>query len=220
MNDIIQFTPVAYRDWRDLLLIHKFALEEVETKVNILNEEFHYIKDYNPIEHVKTRIKSQEAIRKKLKRKGYKPSLKNAIKHIHDIAGLRIICSFKDDIFTIVEMLRKQDDMDVVRISDYVTQPKPNGYQSYHMVVSVPVFLSAMTERINVEIQIRTSAMDFWASLEHKINYRYNNKAPAELLARLKECAEISSELDAKMAGIKESISAMKSIDIDNIVLS
>ena len=220
MNDIIQFTSVAYRDWRDLLLIHKFALEEVETKVNILNEEFHYIKDYNPIEHIKTRIKTQEAIRKKLKHKGFKPSLKNAVKYIYDIAGLRIICSFKDDIFTVAEMLQKQDDIKVVKISDYVTNPKANGYQSYHMVVSVPVFLSAMTERMNVEIQIRTSAMDFWASLEHKINYRYNNKAPSELLARLKECAEISSELDEKMAGIKESITALKSIDIDNIILS
>ena len=220
MNDIIQFTPVAYKDWRDLLLIHKFALEEVETKVNILNEEFHYIKDYNPIEHIKTRVKTQEAIRNKLKKKGSKPSLKNAAKYIHDIAGVRIICSFRDDIFTIAEMLRKQDDIEVVKISDYVTYPKPNGYQSYHMVVSVPVFLSAMTERINVEIQIRTSAMDFWASLEHKINYRYNNNTPGELLERLKECAEISSELDEKMSCIKESLTALKRIDIDNMILN
>jgi putative GTP pyrophosphokinase len=220
MNDIIHLTPVVFKDWRDLLLIHKFALEEVETKVNILNEECLYIKDYNPIEHIKTRIKTQESIRKKLRRKGYEPSLKNAVKHIHDIAGIRIICSFKDDIFTMADMLLKQDDIEIINVSDYVTYPKPNGYQSYHLVISVPVFLSAMTERVNVEIQIRTSAMDFWASLEHKINYRYNNKAPKELLFRLKECAEIASDLDSKMSGIKESISAVKSVDIEGMMLS
>ena len=220
MNDIIQFTPVVFKDWRDLLLIHKFALEEIETKVNILNEEFLYIEDYNPIEHIKTRVKTHESIKKKLKRKGLEPTLKNAIKHIYDIAGIRVICSFRDDIFTIAEALQKQDDIEIIKISDYVTNPKENGYQSYHMIVSVPVFLSAMTERINVEIQIRTSAMDFWASLEHKINYRFNNKAPQNLLDRLKECAQISSDLDNKMAGIKESINAIKSEVHEDILLS
>ena len=220
MNDIIHFTPVVFKNWRDLLLIHKFALEEVETKVNILNQEFLYTKDYNPIEHIKTRIKTQESIRKKLRRKGYEPDLKNALIKIHDIAGIRIICSFKDDIFTIAEMLKNQDDIEVVKISDYVTNPKQNGYQSYHIVVSVPVFLSSVTQHLNVEIQIRTSAMDFWASLEHKINYKYNNKAPQELLVRLRECAKISSELDEKMSGIKESVDAIKKIDINDVMLS
>ncbi len=220
MNDIIQFTPAVFKDWRDMLLIHKFALEEIETKVNILNEEFHYIKDYNPIEHIKTRVKDRDSIRRKLKRKGFEPSIKNAAKYIYDIAGLRIICSFKDDIFTVAKMIEKQDDVEVIKVSDYVTNPKENGYQSYHMIVSIPVFLSTITERINVEIQIRTSAMDFWASLEHKINYRYNNKAPRELLVRLKECAQISSELDEKMAGIKESINAIKGSELDGILMS
>ncbi len=220
MNEIIQFTPVVIKDWQELLLLHKFALEEIETKVNILNEEFLYIKDYNPIEHIKTRIKTQESIRKKLKRKNLEPTLKNAAGNIFDIAGLRIICSFKDDIFKIAELLQNQDDLEVIKISDYVTNPKPNGYQSYHLIVAVPVFLSAITERLNVEIQIRTSAMDFWASLEHKINYRYNNKAPKELLDQLKECAEISTALDSKMADIKESMNAIKSLDIDNVILS
>jgi putative GTP pyrophosphokinase len=220
MNDIIHFAPVVFKNWRDLLLIHKFALEEVETKVNILNQEFLYTKDYNPIEHIKTRIKTQESIRKKLMRKGLDPTINNAINFLKDIAGIRIICSFKDDIFTIAEMIRNQDDIEVVKISDYVTNPKPNGYQSYHMVVSVPVFLSSVTQHLNVEIQIRTSAMDFWASLEHKINYKYNNKAPHELLVRLKECPQISSELDEKMSGIKESIDAIKKIDINDVMLN
>ena len=219
MNDIIHFTPVVFRDWRDLLLLHKFALEEVQTKVNILNEEFLYIKDYNPIEHIKTRIKTQESIKRKLRRKGLDQSLKNASARIYDIAGLRIICSFKDDIFTIAEMIEKQDDIEIVKVSDYVTNPKPNGYQSYHMVISVPVFLSSMTERLNVEIQIRTSAMDFWASLEHKINYKFNNKAPKELLESLSECATIASDLDDKMADIKESINALKQGSLENVML-
>ncbi len=220
MNDIIQFTPAFFKDWRDLQLIHKFALQEIETKVNILNEEFQYIKEYNPIEHIKTRVKDRDSIRRKLKRKGYEPNIKNAARYVYDIAGLRIICSFKDDIFTVAKMIEKQDDIEVIKILDYVTHPKANGYQSYHMIVTIPVFLSTITERVTVEIQIRTSAMDFWASLEHKINYRYNNKAPQELLTRLSECAEISSELDDKMAGIKESIIAIKGSEMDGILLS
>lgn len=210
MNDILELAPVETKEWRDLLLLHKFALEEIGTKVNILNEEFLYISDYNPIEHIKTRIKKPLSIRKKLIRRGYSTTVKNALEQITDIAGVRIICSFKKDIFTVAEMISKQDDIEIVRICDYVTNPKPNGYQSYHMIIKVPVFLSSRTEKVSVEIQIRTSAMDFWASLEHKIYYKYDNKVPEELIVKLKECAQISSDLDEKMYSIKESIDDIK----------
>ncbi len=129
--------------------------------------------------------------------------------HVRDIAGVRIICSFKKDILTVANLLKKQDDIKIIRTCDYVTTPKPNGYQSYHMIIQVPVFLSNRKEQVNVEIQIRTSAMDFWASLEHKIYYKYNNEVSKDLLERLKECAEMSSELDEKMHTIKQDIDAL-----------
>jgi len=209
MSSSTRLAPVEYKDWRDLLLIHKFALEEVEMKVNILNEEFLYIKEYNPIEHVKIRVKETSSIKEKLIRRKVEANIENALKYVQDIAGLRIICSFKKDILTVANLLKKQDDIKIIRICDYVTTPKPNGYQSYHMIVQVPVFLSNKTEKVNVEIQIRTSAMDFWASLEHKIYYKYNNNVSIELLEKLKECADISSELDEKMYSIKEDIDAL-----------
>jgi putative GTP pyrophosphokinase len=213
MGSKIKLAPVEYKDWRELLLIHKFALEEIEMKVSILNEEFAYIKESNPIEHIKTRIKQASSIKEKLIRRGYEATIENAFKYIQDIAGIRIICSFKKDILTVANLIKNQDDLKIIRVCDYVTQPKKNGYQSYHMIVQVPVFLSNKKENVNVEIQIRTSAMDFWASLEHKIYYKYNNAVSEELLKRLKECAEISSELDEKMHAIKLDIDALAEVN-------
>ena len=213
MDKTNRLDPVENKNWRDLLLLHKFALEEVSMKVNILNEEFSYIKEYNPIEHVKTRIKEADSIKEKLVRRGFEASTENALKYVQDIAGLRIICSFKKDILTVANMLKKQDDIKIVRICDYVTKPKQNGYQSYHMIIQVPVFLSNKTEKVNVEIQIRTSAMDFWASLEHKIYYKYHNQVSGDLLERLKECAIISSELDEKMHAIKLDIDELAKVN-------
>ncbi len=195
-----------FKEMREALSIYKFALSEIETKVNILNEEHKLFNKYNPIEHVKTRLKMPQSIIKKLTSKGLEVSIDNAVKNITDIAGIRIICSFKNDIFVIADMIESQTDIEVVRVRDYVTSPKENGYQSYHMLVKVPVFLSSKTVNTIVEVQIRTSAMDFWASVEHKINYKHDNNMSKQLQEELKECSIASNELDERMFDINRRI--------------
>lgn len=195
-----------YESIREVLLLHKFALSEIETKVNILNEEHKVLNKYNPIEHVKTRIKMPESIIKKLGKKGLEVNIENIQENITDIAGIRIICSFKNDIFVVAKMLESQNDIEVVRIRDYVTNPKENGYQSYHMLVKVPVFLSEKTVKMTVEVQIRTSAMDFWASVEHKINYKNDNKMTMQIRKQLRECSVAASKLDEEMYRINQQI--------------
>lgn len=192
------------------MMMYKFALDEIETKVEILKEEFQLLHDYNPIEHTKSRIKSFESILNKIVRKGCSPSLEDVRENIRDIAGLRITCSFISDIYTISEMLQKQSDLEIISIKDYIKNPKPNGYQSLHMLVQVPVFMTDRCEKVYVEIQIRTIAMDFWASLEHKIFYKYNEDVPAHLLKELKEAADTANELDRKMQRLHEEIEVIK----------
>ena len=147
--------------WKEVNLVYNAALKQVETKIEILNDEFQHVHRYNPIEHIKARIKTPESIVKKLKRHGYESTIDNMVKHINDIAGIRIICSFTSDIYRIAEMLRQQKDIQVVAIKDYITYPKASGYKSYHMIVTVPVYLSDRIVDTKVEIQIRTVAMDF-----------------------------------------------------------
>ncbi|WP_163655802.1 GTP pyrophosphokinase family protein [Listeria sp. PSOL-1] len=198
------------------MLLHRFALEEVNTKLKILNEEFQFIHDYNPMEHLKSRVKSLESIGAKLEKKGLDITPENAVKHVHDIAGIRISCSFLSDIFKIREMLENQDDISILRVKDYVTNPKPNGYRSLHLLCEIPVFLTNRSEKIVVEIQIRTVAMDFWASLEHKIYYKYQQEAPRHLIEELKEAAEIVMNLDDKMKKLNEEIDEYKKHIEDN----
>lgn len=176
------------------------ALKQLETKIDIINNEFKTLHKYNPIEHVSSRIKSKESIYKKLKKKGLEPTYENLVKTINDIAGIRIICSFIPDIFKIVEMFENMNDITVIKKKDYVTTPKPSGYSSYHLIISVPVSLSVGTINVKVEIQIRTMAMDFWASLEHKINYKYDKQIPKGIKKELKECAKITQKLDKRMS--------------------
>ncbi|NWL88533.1 MULTISPECIES: GTP pyrophosphokinase [unclassified Paenibacillus] len=192
------------------LMMYKFALQEVETKIDILQEEFQLLHDYNPIEHTKSRLKSPESIMKKLYRKGGIGSLED-IKHtIKDIAGIRITCSFISDIYRISEMLQNQQDLTTVSVKDYIKDPKPNGYKSLHLLVEVPVFMSDRVEPVCVEIQIRTIAMDFWASLEHKIFYKCNETVPDELLKDLKLAADTAFELDQKMERLHNEINEIK----------
>ena len=176
------------------------ALKQLETKIDIINNEFKTLHKYNPIEHVSSRIKSKESIYKKLKKKGLEPTYENLVKTINDIAGIRIICSFIPDIFKIVEMFENMTDITVIKKKDYVTTPKTNGYSSYHLIVAVPVSLSMGTINVKVEIQIRTMAMDFWASLEHKINYKYDKQIPKGIKKELKECAKMTQKLDKRMS--------------------
>ena len=152
-------------EWTTSMFLFESALKEINTKIEILNNEFLHIHHYNPIEHVKSRIKTPESIVKKLKRMGHEVTTENMLKYLNDIAGIRIICSFTPDIYKIADMISNQDDVKVLIIKNYIENPKPNGYKSYHMVVSVPIFLSDGPVQTKVEIQIRTVAMDFWASL-------------------------------------------------------
>ena len=198
--------------WKTIIFLYNAALKEVGTKLEILNEEFQHVHQYNPIEHIKTRIKTPESIVKKLHRYGYETSIENMVKYINDIAGVRLICSFTSDIYRLAEMIGNQDDLKVLSIKDYIKNPKESGYKSCHMLVSVPIFLSDGPIDTKVEIQIRTIAMDFWASLEHKIYYKFEGNAPEHISRELKECADMVSELDDKMLSLNEEILTFKAV--------
>jgi putative GTP pyrophosphokinase len=197
-------------EWKKLMLIHKFALDEVNTKLNIFNEEFQHIHQYNPIEHIKSRLKNQQGIIQKLNRKGYALTPENARRHVHDIAGIRITCSFASDIYHVLQMLKQQRDIQLAHVKDYIKQPKPNGYQSLHAIIEIPVFMAASTEKTMVEVQIRTAAMDFWAGLEHKLFYKFDGVIPPLLQRELKSAADTMTELDQKMEAIKQEMDFVK----------
>ena len=192
--------------WKTIMFLYNAALKEVETKLEILNNEFQHVHQYNPIEHIKTRIKTPESIVKKLKRYGYDTSVENMVKYVNDIAGVRLICSFTSDIYRLAAMIGNQSDLKVLSIKDYIKNPKESGYKSFHMLVAVPVFLSDSVVQTKVEIQIRTIAMDFWASLEHKIYYKFEGHAPAYISEDLRVCADMVSELDDRMLSLNEAI--------------
>ena len=192
--------------WTEVILVYNSALKEVGTKLEILNDEFQHVHRYNPIEHIKSRVKTSESIVKKLKKHGYESTIQNMVEHVNDIAGIRVICSFTSDIYRIAEMISNQSDIKVISVKDYFVNPKPSGYKSYHMLVTVPVYLSDRIVDTKVEIQIRTVAMDFWASLEHKINYKFEGNAPAYIKNELIECSKMASELDRRMLSLNEEI--------------
>ena len=195
--------------WRSVMFLYDSALKKVNTKIEILNNEFNSRYDYNPIEHIKSRLKSADSIVKKLKKDGYEVTIETMMEHLSDIAGVRIICSFISDIYQIADMIACQDDVTVLHVKDYIKHPKPNGYKSYHMVVTVPVYLTDGPVETKVEIQIRSVAMDFWASLEHKIAYKFEGNAPERLLQELKACADMVDVLDAKMFSLNQAITAI-----------
>ena len=192
--------------WQEVTLVYSAALKQINTKLEILNDEFQHVHRYNPIEHIKSRMKTSESIVKKLKRYGYESTIENMVKYINDIAGIRVICSFTSDIYRIADMIGNQNDIKVISVKDYIKHPKASGYKSYHMLVTVPVFLSDRIVEVKVEIQIRTVAMDFWASLEHKINYKFEGNAPQHIKTELVECARMVSDLDARMLSVNEEI--------------
>ena len=203
-----------FLEYRKMQLLYQSALKEIGTKLEILNDEFKFVHKYNPIEHIESRMKSEESIVRKLMKKGQDITVENIERYIDDVAGIRVICSFTPDIYRIVDMISNQDDIEVVKIKDYMVNPKPSGYRSYHMIVKVPIFLSDTVVPTRVEIQIRTVAMDFWASLEHKIYYKYDGHAPEYIRSELRECAEMISYLDSKMLAINEEIHSLKQEDM------
>lgn len=194
------------REFRRLLMVYQFGIDEILTKVTILRREFEATHAYSPIEHVRSRLKAPESLIKKVVKAGLEPNVTVIREHIRDIAGLRITCSFESDVYWIAEMLSQQPDITVVETKDYIARPKPNGYRSLHLIVSVPVFLSDRTEHVYVEIQIRTIAMDFWASVEHKLFYKYDRALPAHLAAELADAAHVAAELDARMGRLRAEI--------------
>lgn len=192
--------------WKSVMFLYDSALKEINTKIEILNNEFVHIYSYNPIEHIKSRLKTPDSIVKKLKRYGFEVTINNMVEKLSDIAGIRIICSFTSDIYQIAEMITKQSDVTVLYVKDYIKSPKPNGYKSYHMVVTIPIYLTDGPVDTKVEVQIRTVAMDFWASLEHKIYYKFEGNAPAYLQQELKACADVVNMLDGKMFSLNQAI--------------
>ncbi|MBP3216738.1 MAG: GTP pyrophosphokinase family protein [Lachnospiraceae bacterium] len=202
----IRVTGEGADSYEEVMLIYQAALRQMETKLAVLNEEFRMVHKYNPIEHITSRVKKSESISKKLRRHGYEVTLENMVKYCNDIAGVRVICSFTSDIYRIADMISNQSDIRVLAIKDYIASPKPSGYRSYHMIVMIPVYLSDRIVDTKVEIQIRTIAMDFWASLEHKIQYKFVGEAPEHITRELRECAEMVTALDERMLELNTEI--------------
>ena len=181
---------------------YRAAIKEVRTKIEILSEDFAVRHDYNPIHHMERRLKIPASIEEKLERLGKEVSIESAKDNIFDIAGIRVVCNFVDDVYTLAEMLSGMDDVKLITKKDYIENPKSNGYRSLHLVISVPVFLLDGREEVPVEVQIRTVAMDFWASLEHNLRYKKSKEYPARIDIELKACAEVSATLDKRMQKI------------------
>lgn len=202
--------------WKEVNLVYSAALKEVSTKLEILNSEFQLVHNYNPIEHIKARIKSPESIVKKLKKNERESTIENMVEYVNDIAGIRVICSFSSDIYKIAEMIAGQDDITIVSVKDYIKSPKPSGYQSFHMLLTIPIFLSNRTVDVKVEVQIRTVAMDFWASLEHKIRYKFEGNAPKHIQDSLVKCAQMVCALDDEMLRLNDEIKHISMIQEGN----
>lgn len=196
-------------EFQRLLTLYDFALQTVLTKVSILRDEFRLLHDYNPIEHVTSRMKSPESLILKVRRKGIPLTEEGLRENILDIAGVRLTCSFATDVYRVRDMLVRQPDLTILEERDYIANPKPNGYKSLHLIVAVPVYLTDGVEQMTVEIQLRTIAMDLWASLEHKIYYKYDKDVPRHLTDALKLAADVAESLDVSMERIHEEVLAI-----------
>ncbi len=198
LNEALQF--------RDAMMMYACAIREVKTKLEVLNDDLAVRYQRNPIEMIKSRVKKPISIMEKLQRRGKPLTVQSIYENLYDVAGVRVICSFVDDIYEVAEMLARQDDVKVLMVKDYIRSPKINGYRSYHMIIEIPVFFSDKKENMRVEVQIRTMAMDFWASLDHQIKYKKHLEDAEEISEELKACAEIIAETDRKMLSIRRKI--------------
>lgn len=196
-------------EFQSTMMMYSGAIREVKTKLEVLNDELSVRNQRNPIELIKSRVKRPKSIVEKLQRRGYPVTLESMKEHLDDIAGIRVICTFVDEIYTVADMLARQDDIRIVAVKDYIKHPKPNGYRSYHMIVETPVFFSDSKKNMRVEVQIRTMAMDFWASLDHQLKYKKDIGGAADHISReLKECADVIADTDQRMLEIRQSIEA------------
>lgn len=191
------------------------AIREVRTKLEVLNDEFQSTTARNPIDNIKSRVKKPMSIYEKLQRRGYPITLNSILNIMHDVAGIRVICPFIDDIYTVADMLTAQDDITLIQRKDYIKTPKPNGYRSLHLVVEVPIFLSGGKQLMRVEVQIRTIAMNFWASLEHQIHYKKSQDDVEDVVAQLTNCANVIYETDMKMQNIRKQLEAEGKLNME-----
>lgn len=198
------------KEFIKLMSYYRCAMMEIETKFNVLNIEYSLEHDRNPINTVKTRLKNPESIREKLERRGLPFSIESMEENLNDIAGVRVICSFPEDVYAIADSFLKQDDITLIEMKDYIKNPKPNGYRSLHMIVGIPIFLAHEKRIMKVEIQIRTIAMDFWASVEHQLRYKKEANFTEEMANELLECAQLSSHLDIRMDALRQSVLPQK----------
>lgn len=202
--------PDSMNGWahqfQEAMMKYTCAIREVKTKLEVLNDELSVRNQRNPIEMIKSRVKKPMSIIEKLQRRGLPVSLQSMMEHLDDVAGVRVICSFVDDIYAVADMLTRQDDVGVVMVKDYIRHPKENGYRSYHMIIEVPVFFSEQKQYMRVEVQIRTIAMDFWASLDHELKYKKEIPDADEISRELRECADIIAGTDEKMLAIRKRI--------------
>ena len=210
MNISPETVEEKIEEMNETLLIYRSAIKEVKTKLEILDDELKIRRKRNPIEYMKSRVKTPGSIMDKLQRKGLEMCINSAKENLNDIAGIRVICSFVGDIYDIAEMLKRQDDIKLIEEKDYIKNPKPNGYRSLHLVVEIPIFFSDHAEPVRVEVQIRTIAMDFWASLEHKLYYKTSGESPIHITNDLKECADVIASTDMRMQDIQREVEKLR----------
>ncbi len=206
-------------DYKEMRMRYSCAIKEVRTKFDVLNSEFNVRYQRNPITSINSRLKSSTSIMEKLNRKGLPFTVENVEENLYDVAGIRVVCSYVDDIYMLAEALAQQDDITVIRRKDYIRNPKPNGYRSYHLIVSVPVFFSDQTREMAVEVQIRTIAMDFWASLEHQLKYKQEVPNQAEIVKSLTACAEQIALIDEQMWQVRRQIESSEDLPTEEEIL-
>ena len=205
-EDMINWSKGVVQKYKRLMAYYRCAMMEVETKFNVLNEEFSLRYDRNPINGIKSRLKRLDSIQEKLHRKQLPFDMQTIETHIHDVAGVRVVCAFVEDVYLLAEALLKQDDVMLIEKKDYIANPKPNGYRSLHLIVTVPIFLEHEKRVMQVEIQLRTIAMDFWASLEHQLRYKKDFDFTEDMVKELQDCADLSARLDARMDLLRQRV--------------
>ena len=193
-------------EFRQMMMMYSCAIKEIKTKLQVLNDELSIKRRRNPIEFIKTRVKQPDSIASKLRRKGYPVTVQSVFENLSDVAGVRVICAFIDDIYKVADMLTAQDDIELIKRKDYIKNPKMNGYRSLHLIIEVPVFFSDHKEQIRVEVQIRTIAMDFWASLEHQLKYKKDIDDAESIMYELRACADVINRTDYHMQSLRDRI--------------
>ena len=208
---IEEFKKVG-RQFEELMMMYSSAIREVRTKLEVLNDEFKVRRRHNPIQYIKHRVKKPASIYEKLNRRGFPVTLESIEENLHDVAGVRVVCGYIQDIYKVKEMLISQDDVTVLLVKDYIKEPKENGYRSLHLVIEIPVFFSNECKPMKVEVQFRTIAMDNWASLEHQIHYKTDGEVPQEIIQELRECSDALADTDRRMQRIYNTLG----LNIDN----